>query len=123
MAGKHFGGKKIALSCTVIEKRKCFYLLRSNSRWPPKISGKQFLDTFASSLCRNPVCQKFRRNRSISHRYQDKCVFAFYAEIQDGCQKLRENDFREKSLVDSADILWIKNFVKIALSLSLSRCF
>ena len=27
------------------------------------------------------------QNRSISHRFQDKCVFAFYAEIQDGCQK------------------------------------
>ena len=33
---------------------------------------------------------------------QDKCVFAFYAEIQDDCQKWRESDFYEKSPVDSA---------------------
>ena len=31
--------------------------------------------------------------------------YAFYAEIQDGCQKWRENDFCEKSPVDSADTL------------------
>ena len=41
--------------------------------------------------------------------------FPFYAEIQNGHQKWRENDFWEKSLVDSADNLWVKNFVEIAL--------
>ena len=29
----------------------------------------------------------------ITFRFQDKRVFAFKAEIQDGCQKWRENDF------------------------------
>ena len=42
--------------------------------------------------------------------------FAFYAEIQNGHQKWQENDFWEKSSVDSADTLRIKNFVEIALS-------
>ena len=35
-------------------------------------------------------------------RFQDKCDFAFYAEIQDGCQKWRESDFCFKSPVGSA---------------------
>ena len=40
--------------------------------------------------------------------------FAFYAEIQNGYQKWRENDFWEKSqIVDSADNLRVKDFVKI----------
>ena len=33
---------------------------------------------------------------------------AFYAEIQDSRQKWRENNFWEKSPVDSADTLWVK---------------
>ena len=47
-------------------------------------------------------------------------IFAFDAEIQDG-QKWWENDFWEKSPVDSADTLWIKNFVEIALSCTVSK--
>ena len=49
-------------------------------------------------------------------RSQDKCVFAFYAEIQHGCQKWRESDFCEKPPVDSAHNLQIRNFVEITLS-------
>ena len=60
--------------------------------------------------------QKFRRNCSISHRFRDKCIYMFYAEIQDGCQKLRENNILEKSPVNSGDTLAIKNFNEIALS-------
>ena len=33
----------------------------------------------------------FRLNRSMSHRFREKCVFLFYTEIQDGHQKWREN--------------------------------
>ena len=43
--------------------------------------------------CRYPVGQKVCRNRAILLRFRDKHVFAFYAEIQDGRQKWRENDF------------------------------
>ena len=46
---------------------------------------------------------------------------AFYTEIQDGCQKWRENDFCEKSPENSVDTLWVKNFVEIALSDSVSE--
>ena len=81
-----------------------------------KSGGKQFLRKVASRLCKYPAVQKVRRNRSISLRFRDKHIFAFKAEIQDGRQKWRENDFWEKLPVDSADILWIKIFVEIALS-------
>ena len=47
--------------------------------------------------------------------------FAFYAEIQNGHQNWQENDFWEKSPVDSADNLPVKNFVEIALSRSISK--
>ena len=47
--------------------------------------------------------------------------FVFYAEIQDGCQKWRENDFWENLRVDSVDTLWIKIFIEIALSHTISR--
>ena len=43
--------------------------------------------------------------------------FSFNVDIQDGHQKWQENDFWEKSSVDSADTLW----VEIALSLTVSK--
>ena len=55
-----------------------------------------FWQNVASRLCRYPAGQKFRQNRSISLRFRDKHVFAFYTEIQDGRQKWRENDFWQK---------------------------
>ena len=42
----------------------------------------------------------------------------FNTEIQDGCQKWLENNFCKMSPVDSADTLWVKNFVQIAPSRS-----
>ena len=66
------------------------------SRWPPKLVGKQFLRKVASRLCWSPVGQKFWRNFSICHHFRDKCVFVFYAEIQDGRQKWRGKPFLKK---------------------------
>ena len=48
-------------------------------------------------------------------------MFLFYAEIQNGHQKWQENNFWEKSPVDSADNLRVKNFVEITLSRSISE--
>ena len=45
----------------------------------------------------------------------------FNAEIQDGRQKWQENYFWEKSAVDSAATLRVKNFVEVALSRSISE--
>ena len=86
-----------------------------------KSGGKMILRKVARRLYIYPVGQKFRRNRSISLRFRDKLVFAFTAEIQDGHQKWWENDFCKKSSVDSANTLWVKNFVEIALSRSVSE--
>ena len=44
--------------------------------------------------------KNFGRNHSISHSYRDKCVFVFYAGIQDCGQKWWENDFWLKLPVD-----------------------
>ena len=52
---------------------------------------------------------------------KDKCIFAFYAEIQDGRQKWRQSDFCEMSPVHSADTLQVKNFIKITLSRIVSK--
>ena len=82
---------------------------------------KQFLGKVANRVCTYPVGQKFRQNRSISLSFRVKRVFAFNAEIQDGRQKWRKNDVCEKSPVDSADTLQVRNFVEIALSRSISE--
>ena len=55
---------------------------------------------------------------AISHRFQDKCTFAFYAEVQDGRQN---GNFGEKLPVDSTDILCVKNFVETAISRTVSE--
>ena len=47
---------------------------------------------------------------------QDKYVFEFYTEIQDGCQKWQQSDFCEMSPVHSADTLRVKNFITTTLS-------
>ena len=65
--------------------------------------------------------KNFRRNRSILLRFRDERVFAFNAEIQDGHQKWRKNNFCEKLPVDSAKTLWVKIFIEIALSRSFSE--
>ena len=81
--------------------------------------GKTFLEIFTSRLCSYPLGQKSCQTRSISLHFWNKRDFAFNAEIQDGRQKWQENNFCEKSPVDSTHTLQLKNFVEIALSLSI----
>ena len=57
----------------------------------------------------------------MSHVFRDKCVFEFHTEIQDGRQTCQENYFWEKSPVDSADTVGVKNFIKIALPSTVSE--
>ena len=85
------------------------------------MAEKRFLRKVACKLCRYPVGQKFHRNRSILLSYQDKHIFELNAEIQDGRQKWRENEFCEKSPVYSADTLRVKNFIEIAKYCSVSE--
>ena len=91
-----------------------FCILRRNSRWQLKVAGKRFLFKVPSRLFIYPASQKFHRNRSISHRFRDKCAFAFYAEIQDGNQKWWESDFL-KSRQYTLDTLGVENFDEIPL--------
>ena len=39
--------------------------------------------------------------------FRDKCIFAFYVEIQNGHQKWRENNFWPKLAAESADTLLV----------------
>ena len=87
------------------------------------MAGKRLMQKLASEPCRYPLGQKFLRNHSISHRFQDKCVFAFYTDIQDGCQKWRDNEYWGNSLAHSADTLQLKTFVEITLSRTVSEIF
>ena len=50
-----------------------------------------------------------------------KTFLQFITEYQDGCQKLRENEFWESLVVDCMDNLWVKNFFEIALAHSISE--
>ena len=52
-----------------------------NFKMATKNGEKETVDDSADTLG-----GKFCQNCSISHHFQDKSVFAFYAEIQDGWQ-------------------------------------
>ena len=47
--------------------------------------------------------------------------FCIYAEIQYGRQKWWENHFRQKVANNSTHTLWVKNFIKIVLSRTVSE--
>ena len=105
---------KIALSRTISEITTflCF-TPKFKIPPPPKNGGKR--------LCRHPKSQKFCRKHLISHHFRDKCIFEFYAEIQDGRQKWWENDFSGKKAAHSANAPGVKNLVEIALSPKVSE--
>ena len=88
---------EIARSCTVfkIQAFLCFAIFVKNSKiqnghqfWRDKIFWKIGLTT----LQIYPMDQKFRRNRSISHGFQDTGIIVFcnfcekFDKIQNGCQ-------------------------------------
>ena len=110
---------EIALSRS-ISKINRFLRFMQKFKMAAKSGGKTFLRKVASRLRSYPSGQKFRRTRSISLHFWNKRVFAFNSEIQDGSQKWQENNICEKLPVDSADTLYFKIFVKIALSRSVS---
>ena len=86
-----------------------FCILCRNSILLPKSGGKTiFGKILQMTLCIPRGC--------ISHCFQDKCVFAFYAEIQYGRQKWRENHFWQKVADKFTHTPWVKNVVEIALS-------
>ena len=87
-----------------------------------KNGGKTILEKkVARRFYGYPTVQNFRRK--ISFHFRDKHVFVFNAKNEDGRQKWRENNFGEKLPVDcgTVDTLWVKIFVEIALSHSVSE--
>ena len=79
------------------------------------MAGIQFLRKVAGQLPGYPGGQIIYRNLSILHHFRDKCIFAFYVEIQDDRQIWRETIFLEKWPVDAVNTLGVKIFAKIAL--------
>ena len=70
-----------------------------------------------------PMGKKFTRNRSISYGFRDIYNCLFSAEIQDGHQKwskLKLFPFAQNTL---GTTLWVKNSLKIGLSLMVSEIF
>ena len=114
-------------------------ILCRKSRWSPKVAGKRFLIKVASRLYIHPVGQKFCRNCSISHRFQDKCITVssrnsrwqpkvagkFEANL---CFSIfgkhlkihfwGEEIFLKLPIVHWLDTLWVENFKEITLSLT-----
>ena len=103
---QNFG--EIALSCTV-SKINALLWFTQKFKMLLKVAGKRFLRKNASRLCIYPVGQKFHQN--CSHRFRDKCAFAFYTEIQDGRQKWWKGDFCLWSPVDSSYTLRAKTSI------------
>ena len=108
---------EITLSCSV-SMINMFLHFTQKFKMAAKMAKNDFWKK-QSDACQYPGGKKFCRNRSISHNFQDKCIFAFYTEFQDDCQKWRENDFLNKLADNSTETLRVKNFVNIALS----QCF
>ena len=97
-----------------LRNRTHFCILRRNSRWPPNVAGKRFWGKVASRVIIYPAGQNFieialshfcikRRNSRWPPKVAGKLFFC------------------EKSPVDSKYTLWVKNFVEIALSCSVSE--
>ena len=114
--GKNF--IEIALSRSVSEIN-LYLRLTQKFKMATKSGGKRFLGRVVSRLCRHPVGQKFRRNRSITLRFRDFLRFTqkFKMVAKSGGKMF----FCKKSPVDSGDTLWVKNFVEISLSCSVSK--
>ena len=66
----------------------------------------------------HPVGQKYAQNRSISYGFRDIDTFSFSAKIQDGRQKVAKIEIFPHWTGDSCTTMWVKNFLEIALSLT-----
>ena len=84
-----------SLSSRTVCQINVFCVLRRNSIWPPKNGGKVIFAKSHQYTLQIP-CRSKILSKSLSHRFQDECTFALYAEIQEGCQKWQESNFCEK---------------------------
>ena len=86
-----------SLSLALFPRQMCFCVLRRISRWLLKMAGKWFLMKSGGWLCIYPVRQTFCQPGSIYDHFRDKCVFEFYAEMQEGCQKCGKTIWPKKA--------------------------
>ena len=71
-------------------------------------------------LCRNSKIKNFVKNTLAHSISETNTLLCCITEIQDGRQNWWENDFGEKSPIESTEALW-KFFVEIALALPVSK--
>ena len=101
---------------------KFYHFCKKNSKWLPFLErGKLFLKNMQSILFRYPVCQKFCRNRSISHGLGGTSNFKFYhfSQIFENTKWLpflERVKFLKIGQSISLRYLVAQNFVEIALS-------
>ena len=96
---------------------KCVFTLYAEIQMATKNSGKMFFGQ--SGLCRYPVGQKFLQNR-LGRSASEINVFLHF--MQEDHQKSLEIDFGEKiTREDYVGILWVKIFIKIALTCTVSK--
>ena len=87
-----------------------------------QIGGKMmFSKNWQLTSCVYPGDQKFCQNLAISHCFPRIEFFVFYAEFQDGRQKLWENDIWQKVPDDSEYTLGVKYFPEITLPRKISE--
>ena len=87
--------------CHTVSEINVFLRFTQKLKWASKMVGKRFLGKVAIRLCRYPEGKKNCQNRSLSHRFRDKCVFYVLRRYSKCLPKIgRENDFWGQSPVD-----------------------
>ena len=110
-SGDTLGVKKVVIitfSCTVLEIN-AFLRFTKKLKMAAKNDGKRIFGEKRQITLRIPWGSKILlKALSILHRFQDKCVFVFYAEIQDGCQKWRKKSIFGKNWQMTAYTIGVK---------------
>ena len=106
---------EIALSY-IVSEINAFLHLHRNQRWPPKKAGKRFWGKGARDHADTLWFQNFVEITLPRTVYKINAFLHFTQKFKMATKNLwQENYFWENLPVHSADNLWVKNFVEIAL--------
>ena len=114
---------KIVLSCNVSERNVFLRFTQKFKMAAKKWRENNFWEKLPVASPNSLGAKNFGEialSCTVSEIVQIFLHFCLYADIQDGCHIWRENNFWEKLPIDSADTPWVKNFVEIALSCTVS---